>query len=260
MAEENLDRDDLEKEDLEYEEQNQEESVNPEDYKKMQEELEKVRKVLHERNEEAKKHRLEAKKYKEIGLSPDEIAEIRKEKEESERRKAEEKGQWDKLRAQLEKQKQEELSAKDNEVQQMRSTLEKYLIDGAAASAISKFDGTSELLMPHIRQQTKVVQDENGQYKALVVDENGDPQLNINGDYKSIEDLVKEMRESDIYGVAFRARHQSGTGSRPGASNGQEGGKARPTKTRSEMSSKEQQEWIKKLGGYQAFKEQVPWK
>ena len=156
-----------------------------------------------------------AKQYQGLGKSPEEIAELVKKHEESEREKLENKGEWDKLKAQLLESHKKELAARDEAVQKMKATLESYLVDASATEAIAAARGVPQLLLPHVKASVKVVEEE-GKYHVRVVDKDGSPRMNSKGEYLSIKDLVAEMRESDVFARAFEGNGTSGSGAPSG--------------------------------------------
>lgn len=249
MAEEN---EELRDEELENEEQEVEENqVDPENYKKLMEEKQRMEKRIKELNESDKKRRLKLKELEETlgDTDPEEIKRLKQEREEAERKKAEEKGQFDKLRQQLEEQKEKAIRERDEKLQQMSKTLERHLIDGSIATAMSKYDvdpDMSDVLMSHIRPQFQVVQ-EDGEYQQRVVDEHGDPQLNMMGEFKTVEDVFKEMKENPKYGVFFRGNKASGGGSTPGR-NSTEASAPPRYKSRESMTDRQKIDFIKEYG------------
>lgn len=93
----------------------------------------------------------------------------------------------------------------------MQGTLEKYLIDSAATGALSAAKGNVKLLLPIIRQAVAVVPD-GDDYVVRVKDPAGDYRGNGAGGFMTIEDLVKELKSSSDYGVAFESEAPSGGG------------------------------------------------
>jgi hypothetical protein len=122
---------------------------------------------------------------------------------------------WDKMKSSLEKGYQTQLAAKDGELGTMGKTLQKYLVQTAAVQSIAAHKGVPELLLPHITGQTKVIK-EGEEYVVRVVDGQGDPRGNASGGFMSVEDLVKEMKASTVFGRAFESEGKPGTGTPPG--------------------------------------------
>lgn len=151
------------------------------------------------------------RQYQGLGKSPEEIAELVKAQEESEKNKLEQKGEWEKLKAQLLDSHKKELSARDEAVQKMKGTLESYLVDAAATEAIAAAKGIPQLLLPHVKSAVKVIE-EDGKYQVRVVGPDGSPRMNAKGEFLGIKDFVSEMRESEVFSRAFDGSGTTGSG------------------------------------------------
>lgn len=156
-----------------------------------------------------------AAQWKKLGKSPDEIEQLLAAQAKLEEEKAEKAGEWNKLRAQMNEKHEAALKAKADEASKMRTTLERYLVDAAATSAIAAAKGVPELLLPHVQRHVKVVE-EDGDYVARVVDAKGDPRVNSKGEHMTISELVAEMRQSEVFGRAFEGSGNTGSGKQPG--------------------------------------------
>jgi DNA-binding transcriptional MerR regulator len=163
----------------------------------------------------------QTKAWKNLGKTPEEIAELLEAQEARAQTDAERKGEWDKLRAQMNEKHAKELSTKEETINQMRRRLESELVDAKAVSAIAAAKGVPDLLLPIVQRQVKV--DEN--FNVVVVDAKGDPRVNVKGEPLNITDLIAEMRASEIYGRAFEGSGQSGSGTRPSNGTGGTGGR-----------------------------------
>ena len=162
-----------------------------------------------------------AKAYEGVGMTPEEIAELVKAREEAEKSSLEKKGEWEKLKVQMLDKHQKDLSAKDEEVKKMKQTLESFLVDAAATEAIASAKGIPQLLLPHVKSAVSVVE-EDGKYQVRVMGKDG-PRVNAKGEFLGIKDLVSEMRESDIFSRAFEGSGISGGGAAPSAQKGSRG-------------------------------------
>ncbi len=137
----------------------------------------------------------------------------------------------DKLKADLEQGYSKKLTAKDAEVTAMRATVERYLVDNEATTALAEAKGAVQLLLPHVKSNVRVIE-ENGQYVVRVVDKDGDPRGDGKGGFMSIKDLIAEMKASETYGRAFESSGTTGGGKPSG------GGKPVASKqNRDDMSS-----------------------
>lgn len=167
----------------------------------------------------AKKERNDAKalaaKYKDV--DPDEYTRLKQEHEERELSSATKKGEYEKLKTQLVEKHTAELSLKDARERALRSTIDVLMIDSEAVRAIAAAKGVPELLLPHVRNFVRVVE-EDGKFQVKVVDKDGDPRVGDKGEPMTIPQLVAEMRGSDIYGRAFDSSGASGGGAPSGRS------------------------------------------
>lgn len=158
----------------------------------------------------------QTKAWKTLGKTPEEIAELVDAAELKAQTDAERKGEWDKLRAQMNDKHAQDLKLKDETIGQMRKRLQAELVDAKAVSAIASAKGVPDLLLPHVQRFTKVDDD----FNVVVVDAKGDPRVNGKGDPLSIADLIEEMKANEIFGRAFEGSGQSGSGMRPNSGGG----------------------------------------
>ena len=109
-----------------------------------------------------------------------------------------------------------ELSGK---LQARTTQLEGALVDAVATAAITdpEVKGNPILLLPHVKAQTQVVENDSGELVVEIVDPTtktprlGDSQ----GTPMTFEQLVAEMREKSEYAAAFEGSGQSGGGMPP---------------------------------------------
>lgn len=93
----------------------------------------------------------------------------------------------------------------------MQATLDKYLVNSAGLAALAGAKGNAKLLMPIIQSQAVVVPD-GDEYVVRIKDPAGDYRGNGAGGFMTVEDLVKELKASSDYGVAFESDAPSGGG------------------------------------------------
>lgn len=125
----------------------------------------------------------------------------------------------EKLKKDMEKATAAAINAKEAELGVMRGSLQKYLVDNAAVTSIAALKGVPELLLPHIRSATKVIQD-GADFVVRVVDAQGDPRGDGKGGFMTVADLVKEMKASPTFGRAFESEAPAGGGARPASRGG----------------------------------------
>jgi hypothetical protein len=156
--------------------------------------------------------------YSKLGKTPEEIAEKIAALEKSGGEGADVAKRIEKLKAEMVQAHQAELEKERGVSTKMRASLDKHLIDAEATAALAEAKGTPVLLLPHVRSQVKVFE-EDGQFVARVVDKEGDPRTNgKTGGYMTIKELVAEMKKSPDYAPAFAAAGTSGGGKQPGSS------------------------------------------
>lgn len=257
------DRDDQYEEEVDTGEEEQQ-TISKEEYDKLVEQLNKVSKAHDKAKKEAAQRRHKLNDYQErlqkYELDPDDPEKLeealdtyKRTAEKSDKGEQPDQKELEKLKKQFEEEKKKEVQQYEDKLQKMQGTVEKYLVESNAASAIQEFDGVPKLLMPHIKQNVSVQQTDTGEYAVRVLDEDGDPRFNKEGDYMGIRDLVAEMRESEDFGMAFKAKAPSGTGSDPSSKKGGEKG-APKNMSRSQMTNNQKEEYIKKHGSDEYFK------
>lgn len=188
-----------------------------------------LKKALDNERRAAREAQKQIDAWKAIGKTPEEIADLIAAQDDLETRKAEGKGEWDKLKQQLMDQHAKVLKAKDDavaaangKIDALNKTLQSHLIDAQATAAIAAAKGSAKVLLPHVQRFAKVVE-EAGEYKVQVLDDKGDPRINGKGDPMTIADLVAEMRNDDDYARNFEGTGKSGSGSPNNAGGGHSG-------------------------------------
>lgn len=178
-----------------------------------------LKSALQKEREAAKHAAKQVSAWSSLGKTPEEIQELLEAQRKAEEDKATKNGEWEKLKAQMQEQSAAERQKLEQALKAKDGAIERYLIDAQAVAAISELKGVPALLLPHVKAAVKVV-DDDGEYVTRVVDAQGNPRVNANGDFLTIKDLVSEMRQSEVFGRAFEASGTSGTGSRPSSANG----------------------------------------
>jgi hypothetical protein len=81
------------------------------------------------------------------------------------------------------------------------------------AKAIAEYEGSVDLLLPHVLQQTRMRMTDNGSFIAEVVDREGSPRIgDSQGNPMTIPQLVEEMKSSDSFARAFNSSGATGSG------------------------------------------------
>lgn len=218
-------------------------------------EVERMRLRIAELNEENMKRRLQVKEYKEtwgeLDVDPDKVRELLdKEKKAAEDRKKAE-GKYEELIKEINEKTQKEVAQlkqeKEQVEQQMQSKLEKYLLDKELAEALNSEGVKTKVLNPHIKPNLKVIEDDLGEYRAVVVDKDGEPRLNQEGKLMGIKDLLEEMKKDEDFMPLFPAPTKSGAGTKSSTNNSTTSAPKRGIK-RGEMSPKQKVEYQKEYG------------
>lgn len=115
----------------------------------------------------------------------------------------------------------EKLKASDAKGQGYRSALERELVDGRIASAISKHGGRLSLLGPAVRSHVEMVEDAKGAISIKVKGPDGQP-LYSQSHGKShepmgLEEFVGTLKNHEDFAPAFAASGASGGGTKPDA-------------------------------------------
>ena len=234
-----------ENEEQQYEEEQQTQEVDYEKYKALEEEAQKMRDYLRKANDEAKNYRLKAKQYEEAGFSPEELKELKEKEYQRQQKELERKGDFNKLKETLTREFSEKEKQYQSRIEQLQSSMEKTLVQREVTSAIAKHEGIETLLQPHVERNVKLLENDDGTMVARVIDTDGSPKFNSKGEYMSVDEFVASLREHDDFGVAFRGRGQSGSGTRQAPTDGR---KAIPKKARSEMTDTERRDFVGKFG------------
>ena len=153
-----------------------------------------------------------ARGWEALGKTPEEIKALVESMEEKKRHELEKAGEYEKLIAQVNEKHNKTLEEKQKEIELMSRTLESHLIDANAIAAISEAGGNSKLLLPHVKDRVRVVKNESGQYEVNVLSKDkSTPLVNSEGKPINIKDFVSQMRDDEVFSMAFKA--SSGTGS-----------------------------------------------
>lgn len=112
-----------------------------------------------------------------------------------------------------------DLDVRDKKISLLANQLEKRIVDGEAVTAITKAGGSIELILPLIRNTTKVVELENGTRVPRIFDSSDQERMSPkagSSDPMTIEEYVTELRGDKVYARAFNASGQSGSGATGG--------------------------------------------
>lgn len=106
----------------------------------------------------------------------------------------------------------------DQRNQGLQNQLYSLLVENNATSAIAEAKGVPELLMPFVKNQVKV-SEEDGEFKVNVIDSDGEVRYGATGSQMSIKELITEMKSNEKYGRLFESEAPPGGGMPPGGGN-----------------------------------------
>jgi hypothetical protein len=211
-------------------------------------------------SEQAAKRELQAarerlEKYSALDdVDVEEYRKMKQEKIDREVQEAEKKGQWDKLRAQMQEQHAEELKTRETEVERLRNELRNEKIDSKLQEALLSQEVTSvgaKLLPYELKKKIDFVE-EDGKFAVRILGEDGKTaRVNADGEYLQISDLVKEAREE--FPDLFKGSAASGGGA-PNQSGGNGALPRGKVKAAKDMTDVEKSAFIAE-NGLEAWKE-----
>jgi hypothetical protein len=121
------------------------------------------------------------------------------------------------IRAELQTQFDAKNAATVAERDAMEASLKEYLLDSAALGAIAELKGNATLLMPHIQRQAQVIKDPvTNKYRAVAVNEKGEPLPDTDGGWLSVAKLVERLKANKDFAACFTVTPPSGGGLPPG--------------------------------------------
>lgn len=133
------------------------------------------------------------------------------------------KEQIEAIKKQLSEKHTGELKIKEDSIGSLTKQLEKVMIEASAIKAIAENKGSAELLLPHIKNSTRIKKNDAGEYSVEVVDKDGNVRISpATGSTApmSITELVGEMKGSDTFAPAFEGSNRRGGGTPPGGDKG----------------------------------------
>lgn len=119
---------------------------------------------------------------------------------------------------QLEWQKQydTEVNSRDGKISKLTEKVRELMVDNVATNALVEggiIQDQLELILPKVTGSMKLVENENGEFVAEVVDKDGVARVKSDGHNMTIKDLVPELQEK--WPNSFAADAKSGGGMKP---------------------------------------------
>ena len=181
----------------------------------------------------------EGRKLKDANRTTDDVdveeyERLKAEAQQREEDEAKKRGEFEKLIQQKQEKHGREMETVKTEAQRWRDRYVRHRMENEAIRAIAAHKGAPELLLPHISQRVRTIE-EDGDVSFEILGRNGEPMLGDNGERASFDDLVKEFRMHDVFGRAFEPSTAPGTGARPNAKKGQRNPWAKDTQNLTEQ-------------------------
>jgi len=157
----------------------------------------------------------EAKRYKELGLSVEEIAELKALREKTEEDKAKALGDFDKLREKLTGQHQAELKKLQDRMAALERSEHQAVVTTGLMKALAEAGATEEgmALLPDIFAGRAKIESDGDKRVVKIMDADGTPML-VKGRDATFADLAALAGEK--YPSLFKATVKSGSGTPPG--------------------------------------------
>lgn len=178
--------------------------------------------ALKKAREDAKRGKVDLTPLSTYGTTPEEIAAgvettIKSLEEQIAAKGGDTKTAVEKARQEMAQSHSDEKKKYDARITALQGQLYTHLVESAATAAVAEANGVPELLLPFIKNNVRVTED-NGQYVVQVVDAAGEIRYNnVTGAAMNIKDLVAEMKSQEKYGRLFNSETPNGGGFRPGA-------------------------------------------
>ncbi len=165
------------------------------------------------------------------GFDAEEYTSLKSELETLRAKGSTDKGEVDRMLAQLKDGQAKELKTRDDKIVALSSRLVNREKDTAISAALTKFEaagaGAAKAVQRLVRDSIDIVE-EDGEYVTHVLDEKGKVRYSKkSGEPMTVEELVEEMASGDEYKVLFKGTGMSGPGteSNGGPRNRMNGGK-----------------------------------
>lgn len=142
-----------------------------------------------------------------------------------------------KVEERISKKFQKEKETLESQVESLNSEVNRLLVENVSSSLASELSDTPRVLEPHIRSRLRAEKGEDGKFKTVVLDENGEVSSS------SLDDLRSELQGNSDFAGVIKASDGSGSGANR---NRGDGGSHQPEKIDfSKASNKELTEHFK---------------
>ena len=107
---------------------------------------------------------------------------------------------------------QQELSTREEQLQSMDKQMRKLLIDNQVNSALDEHGGDKAVLPYFIKQRVDMQKDDSGNYRTVVLNEDGNEEVDGRGDPVSVSDFIANLAKDQKYGAYFKGSGARGSG------------------------------------------------
>lgn len=114
---------------------------------------------------------------------------------------------------------EEQLSEANSKYEDFVGRYINTLTDNKISNAINKHDGITELCKPFINKRVKTSLNDDQSLNIEILTEDGKP-MYVNGKEATLDDLVEDMKNHELYSHLFKAKNSSGIGTRVGKPSG----------------------------------------
>lgn len=205
-------------------------------------ELEATRKALEKANAEARDRRHKLKEWEELNVDPDTVKGFLQKQREAEEDRQKKEGEWEELKKRWREETNQEIEKANSRVSEMETKLRSQIHEKNLSSAMAEEGAIPDLLEAKLNKYTEMVEDDNGKYRTVVLDDDG-----VRTD-KTVKQLLNEWKSHPTLGHAFKAPNISGNGTNSQQTSKATGQDRVPKKRRSEMTEREHREFVGKYG------------
>ena len=175
-----------------------------------------LKSALQKERERARSLEKQAKEYSGLGLTPQEIADLKAQREKAEEDAAKKAGEWDKLREKLQAQSDAEKKELMDRLASVEASEHEARVESGLKSALMEIGVTEEgsSLLPDILKNRAKIETVDGKRVVKIFDADGSPMLTKAGRDASFADLAAAAAEK--YPSLFKATTKPGSGTPPG--------------------------------------------
>jgi len=160
-------------------------------------------------------HQFKNYQEKARGLSEDELDGLIATKDQVRRDKAKAEGDWADLEKEIRSETSQQVSALQGKLDKADQRYDDMMFERDAILALDKAKGSAKLLLPHMKERRKVVVDEHGNRRLVILGQTGRPMIGTDGEDATMDDLVAEFQKTDEFKRAFDGTGSTGSGKGP---------------------------------------------